>query len=212
MSYVQYGYRMRSPEEVSFDLRRFLGFGPADLEENRKGRLSAKQRRGVTRHEVIPPAIWIAVSLVATASCLHFPAELLEEIGNPRMEQVILIPGFLSIYFMYRMPWRLLADLLFTHIDFVEGKGDVEMRGVNDHIDMNKLRAEWDDEDGSFEDWDDAQPLYQLRIDGVRFPASKQVVNAIEEGHRYRAYYTRYAHHLLSVEPIADNVSSPPQT
>ena len=73
-----------------------------------------------------------------------------------------------------------------------EGKLDIEMRGVNDHQTASDRRCEWQRETGgslgsreSFQDWDDAQSDYSLRINGIKFPASKQVILAIEEGDRY---------------------------
>ena len=211
MSYVQYGYRMRSPEEVQVDLQRFAGFSKADLEANRKGLLTKNQERALVR-EILAPCAWIAFSIAAFLAWLLVPLDsfaFLEEVNH---EQLLILPFFLAAYAAYLMPWRLLADVVVPRIEVAEGKGDVEMRGVNDHVSLDDRRKEWaGDEDSTerdFQNWEDAQQLYHLRVDGVRLPASKQVVNSIEEGHRYRAFYLRYSHQLLSIEPVPDNIKS----
>ncbi|MFN7938384.1 MAG: hypothetical protein U0R19_33970 [Bryobacteraceae bacterium] len=211
MSYVQYGYRMRSPEEVQTDLQRYVGFTKADLEANRRGQLTARQQSVLIRL-LMAPCGWIAAS-VLLGLAWPFILPMLEDLAEDMTTTLALrfLPLFLSGIGCYVLPWRVVADMIMARIDTAEGKGDVEMRGVNDHISLEDRRKEWkgDEEgnEGSFEDWEDSQPLYHLRIDGVRFCASKQVVNSIEEGHRYRAFYLRYSRRLLSVEPVHDNVT-----
>ncbi|MBS1830284.1 MAG: hypothetical protein JST93_33590 [Acidobacteria bacterium] len=215
MSYVQYGYRMRSPEEVQMDLQRFLGFTKADLEANRKGQLTARQQSRLTR-ELLGSCVWIAASMLL-AAVWPMILPFVEGFAEDNTAQLVLryLPLFLTGIGFYVIPWRVVADLIATRVDIAEGKGDVEMRGVNDHISLDERQKEWlgdDAEEGtaqSFEDWEDSQPLYHLRIDGVRFCASKQVVNSIEEGHRYRGFYLRHSQRLLSVEPVHDNVARP---
>jgi len=80
---------------------------------------------------------------------------------------------------------------------------------VNDHQTASDRRREWQRETGgsfgsrdSFQDWDDAQSDYSLRINGIKFPASKQVILAIEEGDRYAAFFTRFRHRLVALEPL----------
>lgn len=211
MSNVQYGYRMRSPEEVQMDLQRYVGFTKADLEANRRGQLSARQHSVLVRL-LVAPCGWIAASVVlALAWPLVLP--LIEDMAEDMMATLALrfFPVFLSAIGCYVLPWRVVADLVMARIETAEGKGDVEMRGVNDHVSLEDRRQEWkgdeEGDEGSFEDWEDSQPLYHLRIDGVRFCASKQAVNSIEEGHRYRAFYLPYSQRLLSVEPVHDNVT-----
>lgn len=216
MSYVQYGYRMRSPEEVFFDLQRFLGFSKADLEANRKGVLTPSQHSGLIR-QLLRPCAWLAMAILFLLVWLFLPMESLDFLEDLNEDQFIIVPLFLIAGAIYLMPWRVVADIASPHVEKVEGKGDVEMRGVNDHISLEDRREEWAGDEESterdFENWEDSQQLYHLRIDGFRFPASKQVVNAIEEGHRYRAFYTRYSHRLLSIEPVPDNVTpAGPQT
>ena len=215
MSYVQYGYRMRSPEEVQTDLQRYVGFTKADLEANRKGQLTARQQSVLIR-KIVVPCGWIAASLLLSLAW-PFVLPLVQDLAEDTTSLLALrlFPFFFTGIGCYLIPWRVAADLLVPRIEKAEGKGDVEMRGVNDHISLEERRKEWEgtgDEEGtkqSFEDWEDSQQLYHLRVDGVRFPASKQTVNSIEEGHRYRAFYLRYSHRLLSVEPVADNVNPP---
>jgi len=214
MSYVQYGYRMRSAEEVFVDLQRFVGFGRADLERNRKGQITERQRSAMLRR-MTPTLTRLAVTAAFFLAWYVVPPDAFEILEEVDHDQLILVPLFLLGYALSQVPWRMAADILHTHIDIAEGKGDVEMRGVNDHISLDERRKEWageNDEDATerdFADWEDAQQLYHLRVDGVRFPASKQVVNSIEEGHRYRAFYLRHSHRLLSLEPVQDNVSTP---
>lgn len=215
MSYVQYGYRMRSAEEVFVDLQRFVGFTRADLETNRKGQLTARQQSALLRSMGATVARFVVTAAFFAAWYLVPPdsLEILEEVDH---DQLIIVPLLLLGYTLSQVPWRKAADILSPHIDQAEGKGDVEMRGVNDHISLDERRKEWagdNDEDATerdFENWEDSQQLYHLRVDGVRFPASKQVVNSIEEGHRYRAFYLRHSHRLLSIEPVQDNVSPAP--
>jgi hypothetical protein len=91
-----------------------------------------------------------------------------------------------------------------------DGKLDIQMRGVNDHQTQADRHREWRREGGgsllehgsSFEDWNDAQSDYSLRINGIKFPASKQVILTIEEGDRYSAYFTRFQKRLVALEPL----------
>lgn len=215
MSYVQYGYRMRSAEEVFVDLQRFVGFSRADLETNRKGQLTARQQSALFR-SLGSTLARLGVTAAFFLAWFLVPPDALEILEEVDHDQLIIVPLFLLGYALSQVPWRSAADILSPHIDTAEGKGDVEMRGVNDHISLEERRKEWagdSDEESTerdFEAWEDSQELYHLRVDGVRFPASKQVVNSIEEGHRYRAFYLRHSHRLLSIEPVQDNVSRPP--
>lgn len=193
------------------DLQRYVGFTKADLEANRNGQLTPRQQSVLIRL-LVAPCGWIAAS-VLLALVWPFILPLIEDLAEDLTTTLALrfFPFFPTAIGCYLLPWRVVADLIMARIDTAQGKGDVEMRGVNDHVSLEDRRQEWkgDEEgnEGSFEDWEDSQPLYHLRIDGVRFCASKQVVNSIEEGHLYRAFYLRYSHRLLSVEPVHDNVT-----
>ncbi|MBL8179935.1 MAG: hypothetical protein JNK48_34965 [Bryobacterales bacterium] len=214
MSYVQYGYRMRSADEVFVDLQRFVGFTKADLEANRAGRLTQRQSARLLR-QMAAPAIRVAMCVLAVAAWYIIPGEYYGFLDDVEPDQLIFVPLFLTAFALYTVPWRTLADSFSPHIDSAEGKGDVEMRGVNDHVSVAERRKEWagdldpESTDRDFEEWEDSQQLYHLRVDGFRFPASKQVVNSIEEGHRYRAFYLRYSHRLLSIEPVSGTTTQP---
>ena len=212
MSYVQYGYRMRSPEEVFFDLQRYVGFTKADLEANRRGALTGRQRKALVG-EMASPCVRFAMALLAFLAWYFVPPDSFEFLEEMDHDQLLLVPVLLLGYALFQTPWSTLADVLSPHVETAEGKGDVEMRGVNDHVSLDDRRKEWGGDEESteaeFNDWEDSQQLYHLRVDGVRFPASKQVVNSIEEGHRYRAFYLRHSHELLSIEPVPDNVNPP---
>jgi hypothetical protein len=140
---------------------------------------------------------------------LRAPEAGVEPIGVPYGFWLSLAPYALLLLGLYRLPWKLFLDLLMPEVLSTEGKLDIEMRGVNDHQTASDRRREWQRETGgsfgsreSFQDWDDAQSDYSLRINGIKFPASKQVILAIEEGDRYAAFFTRFQHRLVALEPL----------
>src|SRR5260370_3689114 len=122
---------------------------------------------------------------------------------------VTLLPYALLLFGLWRLPWMLFFDLLMPKVLSTDGKLDIEMRGVNDHQSASDRHREWQRETGgplnhsaSFEDWNDAQSDYSLRINGLKFPASKQVILTIEEGDRYSAYFTRFHKRLVALDPL----------
>ncbi|MEO8028766.1 MAG: hypothetical protein ABI823_19955, partial [Bryobacteraceae bacterium] len=141
---------------------------------------------------------------------LRAPESGVEPIGGEYGIWLSLLPYSLLLLGLYKLPWKLFLDLLMPKVLLAEGKLDVEMRGVNDHATSADREQQWRRETGgemfgpgeSFEDWDDAQSDYSLRINGLKFPVPKQVIQTIEEGDYYSAFYTRFHHKLVAIEPL----------
>jgi hypothetical protein len=147
--------------------------------------------------------------LFALPSFLRAPEAGVEPLLGPYDLWVSLLPYGMLLLGLWNLPWKVFFDLLMPQVLTTEGKLDIEMRGVNDHQSASDRHREWQRETGgslnhsaSFEDWNDAQSDYSLRINGLKFPASKQVILTIEEGDRYSAYFTRFQKRLVALEPL----------
>ena len=203
MSAIDQPYRLPTTEEIAIALSKILRFGPADVEVNRKGGLSRYQARRIFKQDVAGSALWPGLAIVGNVA-LRVAMEFADRdyVNTPLAVMALMaIPISLA-----GLPWKIILDLVYRKVETIEGKLDIEMRGVNDHISDAERHEQWAKEtageDGeSYDDWNDAQPEYHLRIKGMKFPASKRLVTTIEEGNWYRAYYTGYAGKLVVLEP-----------
>lgn len=238
MSYIDFTYRVRSSEEVTSELHQKMGIGSHDVALNRMGKLASSQFDRLFASEVLVPLIWAGITVIgalvlrciyylcsgknfgdAMVATLSLPSQL-----DPRMldggmfvaaDPIVLLGACLAIFMrLRRIPWLLLFDLLSGQVETVEDKANVEMRGMNDGTSSESRKGEWRGKtmggrDGQgFQDWDDAQAMFRLRMKDHKLNAPEDVIKALEEGHRYQAFFTKLSQHLVAIEPVASNASS----
>jgi hypothetical protein len=158
-------------------LMQAIGFMEDDLEANREGHISRRQRvilenDQTFRNTLITFAAILAIPLTLLFSCISF-----SEFGNTALF-CFLIAGI--IFFMRRSWARVNDDLRMGDVRAIEGW--VKLDFAN--------RGNWS--------------LYSLAINGEIFSVKKSVFLAFKNGDPYRIYYAPHSKTILSAEWLRD--------
>jgi hypothetical protein len=185
-----------SPQQHTQLILKKLGCKPADLESNRRGKISDVQMRGLFMGEIFFPGLTALLMLGVYLAMMAAQNAWVPDGAEPpvalRLGRIGALLGLMMT--ALRVPWRLVIDLVLGRVQVTKGRARHRIKEQKIKIDAGKEVMNFD----------------YFEINGVTLPIKSYLLDVIDDVNPYAFYFTPRSKHLVAVE-FYDPVAAPAQ-
>lgn len=178
------------------ELRKYFDFNESDLNANRSGQLSAKQKKRLDENEKGANGILIGFGVVLILIAIGVSIG----VGSSALADGFTSDDTLGLLLGIGLPVSLLGFFAWGSFKIAFSKTDNSVQHVEGKVNFVKVEKQVPTSTSSTSSYRTVEQ-YELRVGKIGFEnVDEELLNIMDEGDTYAVYYTKDAKEILSAE------------